>query len=250
MLPVVRRLPLEPLIIVPYQSIGQYGGVLHGTSKATESGTSDLLSVRRVNLVRFSDDLATVVRNVAKSWDWNADFTVLKVTLRQGHKWSDGAPFTAHDIALWYNNIQMDRNVIETSKDRFLSAGKPVKVEALNDTTVQFVMNEPAPGYPDNFAQDHAQPFLPKHLLEKFYPTFNKDADKLAQSLGFDNGSALEQDLCADSRLKVLPVTEATDDVIEHVVWMKNRRNLPGIRDFIHLAIEQCCGALSELSEL
>jgi peptide/nickel transport system substrate-binding protein len=247
---VVRRLPLEPLIIVPYQSIGQYGGVLHGTSKATESGTSDLLSVRRVNLVRFSDDLATVVRNVAKSWDWNADFTVLKVTLRQGHKWSDGAPFTAHDIALWYNNIQMDRNVIETSKDRFLSAGKPVKVEALNDTTVQFVMNEPAPGYLDNFAQDYAQPFLPKHLLEKFHPMFHKDADKLAQSLGFDNGYALEQDFSPDSRLKVLPVTEATDGVIEHVVWMKNRRNLPGIRDFIHLAIEQRCGALSELSEL
>ncbi|WP_198146989.1 LysR family transcriptional regulator [Marinobacter psychrophilus] len=67
---------------------------------------------------------------------------------------------------------------------------------------------------------------------------------------GLGVGFALEQDFSSDSRLKVLPVTEATDDVIEHVVWMKNRRNLPGIRDFIHLAIEQRCGALSELSEL
>ena len=205
LLPLAQRLPLEPLVVAPYQSIGQYGGVLRGTSKATESGTSDLLSVRHVNLVRFSDDLATVVPNVAKSWDWNADFTVLKVTLRKGHKWSDGAPFTAQDIAFWYNNIQMDRNVIEKPKDRFLSAGKPVNVEALDDTTVQFVMNAPAPGYLDNFAQDYAQPFLPKHLLEKFHPTFNKDADTLAQSLGFDNGYALVNFYYGQSDWKDIP---------------------------------------------
>ncbi|MEH6445945.1 MAG: ABC transporter substrate-binding protein, partial [Oceanospirillaceae bacterium] len=42
------RLPLEPLVIAPYQDIGQYGGVLNGISKATESGTSDLLSIRHV----------------------------------------------------------------------------------------------------------------------------------------------------------------------------------------------------------
>ncbi|SEQ58911.1 peptide/nickel transport system substrate-binding protein [Amphritea atlantica] len=205
LLPLAQRLPQEPLVIAPYQSIGVYGGVLDGISKATESGTSDLLSVRHVNLVRFSDDLATVVPEVAKSWEWNADFTVLKVNLRKGHKWSDGAPFTAADIAFWYNNILMDSHVIEKPKDRFLSAGKPVKVEALDDTTVQFTMNEPAPGYLDNFAQDYAQPFLPKHLLEKFHPAFNKDADKLAKSLGFDDGYALVNFYYGQSDWKDIP---------------------------------------------
>lgn len=188
LLPLAQRLPQEPLVIAPYQSIGKYGGILHGISKATESGTSDLLSLRHVNLVRFSDDLATVVPNVAKSWQWNTDFTVLKVNLRKGHKWSDGAPFTAHDVAFWYNNILMDKQVIEKPKDRFLSAGKAVKIKVLSDTSIEFTMNEPAPGFLDNFAQDYAQPFLPKHLLEKFHPAFNKNADKLAKSLGFDSG--------------------------------------------------------------
>ena len=64
-----QRLPSEPLVITPYQKIGKHGGVFSGISKATEAGTSDLLSVRHVNLVRFSDDLATIVPNVAKSWD-------------------------------------------------------------------------------------------------------------------------------------------------------------------------------------
>ncbi len=77
LMPLAKRLPAEPLVIAPYATIGSYGGVLDGISKATESGTSDLLSVRHVNLVRFNDDLQTVVPNVAKSWEWNADFTQL-----------------------------------------------------------------------------------------------------------------------------------------------------------------------------
>ena len=183
-----KRLPLEPLVVAPYQSIGQYGGVLNGISKATESGTSDLLSVRHVNLVRFSDDLQTVVPNVAKSWQWNSDYTELTFNLREGHKWSDGAPFTAQDVEFWYNSLLLDTNVIKKVKDRFLSDGKPMQVEAIDATTVKFTLSSPKPGLVSNFALDYAQPFQPKHLISKFHPAFNKDADKLAQSLGFKNG--------------------------------------------------------------
>ncbi len=71
-----------------------------------------------------------------------------------------------------------------------------------------------------------------------------------AVSHGLGIGFALEQDIRPDSRFIVMPIKEATDEVIEHVVWMKNRRSLPGIRDFIQLALEQRCGALSQVSEL
>ncbi|MBN0989614.1 LysR family transcriptional regulator [Amphritea pacifica] len=71
-----------------------------------------------------------------------------------------------------------------------------------------------------------------------------------AVSHGLGIGFALQQDIRPDPRLTVIPITEATEDVVEHVVWMKNRRSLPGIRDFIQLALEQRCGALSEVSEL
>ena len=74
---VADRLPSEPLVVVPYDTIGQYGGTLRMLANATESGTSDMLSVRHVNFVRFSDDLQTIVPNVAKAWEWNSDFTEL-----------------------------------------------------------------------------------------------------------------------------------------------------------------------------
>ena len=66
--PVAERLPEEPLVVIPFDSIGQYGGVLDGMSNATESGTSDLLSLRHVNLVRFSDDFQTIDPEIAKDY--------------------------------------------------------------------------------------------------------------------------------------------------------------------------------------
>ncbi len=185
------RIPAEPLVVVPYKSVGKYGGVLDGISKATESGTSDLLSIRHVNLTRFSDDLQTVVPNVAKSWTWNDDYTELTISLREGHKWSDGKAFGAADVAFWYNDMLMDTNIIKKPKDRFLSGGKPMKVEAIDATTVRFTLNEPKPGLTEMFAQDYAQPFQPMHLLKTFHPKYNPEADKIAKDLGFDNGYAL-----------------------------------------------------------
>ena len=77
----------------------------------------------------------------------------------------------------------LSSEVIEKPKERFLSDGKPMKVEALNDTTVRFSLNVPMPALASMFAQDYAQPFQPKHLLEKFHPKLSKNADKLAKSL-------------------------------------------------------------------
>ena len=45
------RLPAEPLVVIPYDSVGKYGETLDVFSNATEAGTSDFLSVRHVNLV-------------------------------------------------------------------------------------------------------------------------------------------------------------------------------------------------------
>ncbi|MCH2377658.1 MAG: hypothetical protein MK231_04755, partial [Pelagibacterales bacterium] len=45
---VKKRIPDEPLVVVPYDAIGSYGGTFRMLSNATEAGTSDLLSTRHV----------------------------------------------------------------------------------------------------------------------------------------------------------------------------------------------------------
>ena len=95
---VAQRLPQEPLVVVPYEECGKYGGTLRGLSRALESGSAEVLSWRQVNLVRLSDDLSTIVPNVARSWTWSEDRRQITFALRKGHRWSDGAPFTADDV--------------------------------------------------------------------------------------------------------------------------------------------------------
>ena len=189
--PLADRLPSEPLVVAPYDNIGKYGGTLDVLSNATEAGTSDFLSTRHVNLVRYSDDLQTIVPNVAKSWTWNDDYTQLTFSLRAGHKWSDGHPFTADDVKFWYDNLALDSKIIEKPKDYVLVAGKPMTVDVVDAQTVRFNLPAPKPGLLAHFATSFAQGFQPKHFLGQFHPDINPDADKLAQDAGFENGLAV-----------------------------------------------------------
>ena len=189
--PLADRLPEEPLVVAPYDAIGTYGGTFDVISNATEAGTSDFLSVRHVNLVRYSDDLATIVPNVVKSWEWNDDFTQLTFTLRKGHKWSDGAPFTAEDVQFWYDNLSLDPKVIAKPKDYVLVGGERMTTEVLDPQTIRFNLPAPKPGLLAHFATTFAQGFQPKHFLGKFHPDINPDADALAVELGFENGLAV-----------------------------------------------------------
>ncbi len=189
--PLEDRIPEEPLVYAPYHAVGTYGGTLDVLSNATEAGTSDFLSVRHVNLVRYLDDLQTIVPNVAKGWEWNDDFTQLTFFLRKGHKWSDGAPFTADDVKFWYDNLSLDSKVIPKPKDYVLVAGKRMDVEVIDPQTVRFHLPAPKPGLLAHFATSFAQGFQPKHFLGQFHPDINPDADKLAQEAGFENGLAV-----------------------------------------------------------
>ncbi|MEM7535003.1 MAG: ABC transporter substrate-binding protein [Chloroflexota bacterium] len=163
---VASRLPEEPLVMAPYDSIGSYGGILNGLSNATEAGTSDLLSVRHVSFFRFAEDLTTLVPNVAKGWEYNDDSTELTIHLRKGHKWSDGAPFTAEDVAFWYNDLILNPDVFPETPSRYLVAGEPMEVSAVDETTVLMKLPASAPGLVNFFGVSYVQPFQPKHFFD------------------------------------------------------------------------------------
>ncbi|MBT3902720.1 MAG: ABC transporter substrate-binding protein, partial [Pelagibacteraceae bacterium] len=185
------RLPSEPLVVAPYDSIGSYGGTFRMLSNATEAGTSDLLSTRHVNFVRYHDDLTTIVPNVAKDYEWNDDYTQLTFTLRKGHKWSDGAPFTSADVKFWYDHLMMDTNIREKPYGYLLVGGERMTVDAIDDVTVRFNLPAPKPGVLAMFATSYCQGFAPKHLFAQYHPDLNSGADALAQEAGFENGYAV-----------------------------------------------------------
>jgi peptide/nickel transport system substrate-binding protein len=164
---VEERLPAEPLVVVPYHSIGKYGGQFNVLSLSAEAGTSDYTSARHVNLVRFNDDILTIEPNVAKNWAWNDDFTELTFHLREGHKWSDGQPFTSADVKFWMNELILNPEVYPEVPSWAVFGDDTIKVEIIDDTSFKFVLPSPVPGILGYFATVYIQPWQPKHFFDK-----------------------------------------------------------------------------------
>lgn len=183
--PVADRLPEDPLIILPYDSCGTYGGTIEGTSRAPTSGTSDILSWRQAVLVRISDDLKTIVPNVAKSWKWNDDYTSITFELRKGHKWSDGKPFTADDVVFFFEDIIQNKDLSANTTTEW---GVNPHAKAIDETHVQLSFDAPNPGLLTYMATSgsYFSTFAPRHFFEKFMPKYNANADADAKAAGFD----------------------------------------------------------------
>jgi peptide/nickel transport system substrate-binding protein len=186
--PVSDRIPTEALIYLPYDNCGKYGGMLRGLSKALESGTSEILSWRHVNLVRLSDDLQTLVPNVAKSWKWNDDFSSLTMSLRKGHKWSDGVPFTTDDVVFYIDDIIKNKDLHSVVPSNWMVGGKPVEVTKINAQTFRFDFAAPYPGLLHYLATggSYFAAYAPKHHYTKYHIKYNNNADKEAKTAGHE----------------------------------------------------------------
>lgn len=189
---VSERLPIDALVVLPYEKIGKYGGKLRGVSIALESSTSEGMSWRQVNLVRISDDMSTIVPNVAKSWKWNKDYTQITFHLREGHKWSDGEPFTADDVVFYINDIILNKSIHKAVPGRWKIGGEAVKIEKISQTAFKFIFAKPYPGFLYNLGASgsYFAPYAVKHFLKKYHISYNPDADKLAKEAGFDSWTA------------------------------------------------------------
>lgn len=185
--PVEERLPEEPLVVTPYDGIGTYGGTLRGISISYESGTSEIMSWRHVNMVRFDDDCSTIVPNVAKEWKWNDDYTEITFTLRQGHRWSDGEPFTVDDVVFWMDDIILNEEIHKATPSPWGEVG--ASVEKIDDVTVKFKFDTPFTGllYYLGGGGSYFVPWAPKHFFEQYHIKYNPNANEEAIKNGFDN---------------------------------------------------------------
>jgi peptide/nickel transport system substrate-binding protein len=70
---------------------------------------------------------------LATDYQWREDNLVLRVTTRDGVRWSDGAPFSAHDVAFTHNLIEK-----HPALDRLGLWGFIESVTAIDERTVDF----------------------------------------------------------------------------------------------------------------
>jgi ABC-type transport system substrate-binding protein len=107
--PVDERLPTEPLVLEPVESIGTYGGTLNQLSRSSSFGVTGYWY--QENFIRWKRDWTGHRANLITKWEWNGDGTAITLHLRKGMKWSDGAPITWDDWLFWFNDMIEDENI-------------------------------------------------------------------------------------------------------------------------------------------
>jgi peptide/nickel transport system substrate-binding protein len=225
------RLPLEPLVVYPYDEIGQYGGTIRTGALGTGlfSGDCDLVTGRVQNLLRITPNLQEAVPNILKDWSVSPDFKVITCFMRRGMKWSDGAPLTAEDwLFAWEDNFaDPDRSPVMAQW--FRVGGKPMVVEKLDDFSFRLTFAAANPSFVlVNMAHEYGMwsyNVMPAHYLQQFHKKYNPKADDLAAESDRDFWYQNFGDKADPGLNMELPITRAFHPIDESPERVLHERN-------------------------
>jgi peptide/nickel transport system substrate-binding protein len=103
---------------------------------------------------------------LAEKWEYNDDFTELRITTRSGVKWSDGEPFSAADVAYTLNAVAEAGSKVRFGVEvaQFLDKAT---TEGDNVAVVKFKVPAPRFFYFMTYKYDIGIYIVPKHIFEK-----------------------------------------------------------------------------------
>lgn len=178
--PVAQRMPAPPLVVptTDHRSLGRHGGdwrMLIGRAKDVKL----LVVYGYARLVRYDENLDLVADILARV-DVK-EGRVFTFTLRKGHRWSDGQPFTSEDFRYYWEDVANDPMLAPVGPPKVMRvAGEPPKVEVIDEVTVRYSWSRPNPFFLPALAA--AAPlfiYRPAHYLRRFHAAY-ADAEELA----------------------------------------------------------------------
>ena len=202
--PVADRIPVREdlMVIEPVEMTGEYGGIWRRGFTGPADKWNGYRCCSGPDHVLFWDVTGSEPRpNVAKDWEFSADGREITLSLREGMRWSDGAPFTADDFMFWYEDLYQNDELVPNQAPWFAINGKQGVMSKVDDYTLKIVFEDPYFFFADVLAGStplggHAYQglngmgmFAPKHYLSQFVPTIAGEAavDELASDAGYDN---------------------------------------------------------------
>lgn len=180
--PVGERLPDTPLVAAfdrSYAEPGRHGGDL----RLVFTRNRDLRQVgvyAYTRLVAYDEDF-TLQSDILAGVDVSDGGRVFTLRIRPGHRWSDGAPFTAEDFRYYWDAIATHEVIYPTGPDTELwPNGALPRFEVLDPLTVRFSWAEPNPYFLPALARPNAVfIYRPAHYLRRFHADY-ADPDELA----------------------------------------------------------------------
>jgi len=170
---VAERLPAHPLVV-------QFGddtkpGEPGGDLNALIGGARDtrlMVVWGYARLIGYQRDL-TLKPDIAESIDVE-DNRVFTIHLRPGHRWSDGAPFTAEDFRYFWEDVANNKDLSPTGlPSALVIRGHMPRFELLDAHTVRYSWEVPNPVFLNELAA--TTPlfiYAPAHYLKQFHAKY------------------------------------------------------------------------------
>lgn len=164
------RVPKQPLVVdlaSRGRSVGKSGGDIV-TLVARARDVRYLSAYAYTRLVGYDESLA-LRPDLLESIDNDGD-RIFTFNLREGHRWSDGHPFTTEDFRYYWEDIVNDPQLSPGGPPEFfLVGGQPPRFEILDERRVRFSWDKPNPRFLPELANPR-DPFIyrPAHYLKQF----------------------------------------------------------------------------------
>lgn len=200
--PLAERLPEQPLVVSTADPGAIQGGSLRLLDREARAWSTAQL--RMAGLFRYDQVGVEVLPDIALGYQLAADARSLTLSLRPGHRWSDGQPFTADDLIFWWE-AYAGNPAFEPDPFWRFETGE-MQVTRLDDSRVRFDFPEPYPMVVDRWgraafsAEGPEGPMLPAHYLQRFHADYDPGAEALAEAEGFEDWQALFEDRIAPTR--------------------------------------------------
>lgn len=194
--PVEERLPANPLVVTPVDSVGTYGGTWRSALRGGLDNAWIARTVAYDGLVRYDREWKQIVPNLAESWEVSEDARTYTFKLREGLKWNNGTPFTSADIAFAVELFSEPSYGVGTFMK---NKNNPVTAEVVDDTTFKLIFENPNGIIMDELASVNGFTLvsLSKEYCSQFYPKYNPDAAEQAKAAGFETWELWMTDRCS-----------------------------------------------------
>ena len=186
--PVEERLPAQPAVVQPLEAIGEYGGELAGPTTNPTCCGWDVLEMRLQKLLTIDTDLTSIIPNIARAYEVSDDYTTFTFHLREGHRWSDGEPFTTEDFRFYFEDILGNSDVTASPGGPWVLNGELPQVDIIDESTVRMTYPEARPTLLIAVGSEVGhRGFRPAHYFKQFHLDYNEDANALAAENGFED---------------------------------------------------------------
>ncbi len=186
-----KRLPAEPLVDNPFESVGKYGGSLTLGQVSASTGYPASNFTTFESLFSLARDGNTVVPNIAKGWEFGDGGKTFTIFLRKGLKWSSGDDFTADDILFFWEDILNNKDLQPNVPARFAPGGKPMTMIKVDPYTVRLEFASPYYTILPNlssvvFTGCQGDFFEASKYLKQFHKKYNPNVEADAKAAGYE----------------------------------------------------------------